>query len=418
MRVARSLLVVTPLVATAFLTLSTGRSTANSSRFELGRPLEGIGFQERRAFRDGKDAFEENEAGQDRLGPIFNNTGCAVCHSSPATGGASPINETRAQKLVGNQLFDLPGGSLFQSDGISAGCRETLPSDANVVALRQTTPLFGLGLVEAIPDGEIEAYAFRQARFHPEQAGRVNRVLDVASGNQQRVGRFGWKDQQATLLSFSGDAYVNEMGVTSRFFPNENAPNGDMTKLKACDKAADPEDTEDDVTKFANFMRLLAAPPRDERLSRLEAALDRGGDDRDRPDGRDFEHRFDRDSGPARGEKVFTAIGCAVCHYAGYVARSRIDAIDGKRVGAYSDFLLHDVGTGDGIAQGNARPNELRTTPLWGLQESAPYLHDGSAASIRDAIKRHANQGASSSKAFDALSWNMQQSVIEFLEAI
>src|SRR5262245_13896735 len=338
MRVARSLLVVTPLVATAILTLSTGRSTANSSRFELGRPLEGIGFMERRAFRDGKEAFEEVETDADGLGPTFNNTGCAVCHSSPATGGASPILETRAQKLVGNQLFELPGGSLFQSEGISPGCRETLPPEANVVALRQTTPLFGVGLIEAIPDSEIEQYAFRQARFHPEQAGRVNRVLDVASGNQQRVGRFGWKDQQATLLSFSGDAYLNEMGVTSKFFPNENAPNGDMTKLKACDKTPDPEDKDDDVTLFANFMRLLAPPPRDERLGRLDTAFDRDGDDRDRADGRDFEHRFERDSGPARGEKVFTAIGCAVCHYAGYVARSRIDAINGRRVGAYSDF--------------------------------------------------------------------------------
>lgn len=412
MRVVRSLFVVAPLVAAAFVTLSTGRSTANTSRFELGRPLEGIGFLERKAFRDGKDAFAEVEADTDGLGPIFNNTGCAVCHSSPATGGASPINETRAQKLVGNQLFDLPGGSLFQSDATSPGCRETLPAEANVIGLRQTTPLFGLGLVEAIPDFEIEAYAFRQARFHPAEAGRVNRVLDVASGGQSRVGRFGWKDQQATLLSFSGDAYVNEMGVTSKFFPNENAPNGDMTKLKSCDKAKDPEDGDDDVTLFANFMRLLAPPPRDERLSLLEAgSFNRDGDgDRDRS--------FDRDIGPARGEKVFAAIGCGVCHYSGYVARSRIDAINGKRVGSYSDYLLHDIGTADGIAQGNARPNELRTTPLWGLQESAPYLHDGSAATIQDAIKRHGNQAAASRKAFDGLSWHLQQSLVEFLEAI
>ncbi len=419
MRVARSLLVVTPLVAATFVTLSTGRSTANSSRSELGRPLEGIGFQERKAFRDGKDAFAEVETDADGLGPIFNNTGCAVCHSSPAVGGASPINETRAQKLVGNQLFDLPGGSLFQSDATSSGCRENLPAEANVVGLRQTTPLFGLGLVEAIPDFEIEAYAFRQARFHPAEAGRINRVLDVASGGQSRVGRFGWKDQQATLLSFSGDAYVNEMGVTSKFFPNENAPNGDMTKLKACDKAADPEDKDDDVTLFTNFVRLLAPPPRDERLSRLEvgSGFDGHGDgERDRDHGSD--RGFDRDIGPARGEKVFAAIGCGVCHYAGFVARSRIDAINGKRVGAYSDFLLHDIGTADGIAQGNARPNELRTTPLWGLQESAPYLHDGSAATIQDAIKRHGNQAAASRKAFDGLSWHLQQSLVEFLEAI
>jgi CxxC motif-containing protein (DUF1111 family) len=417
MRVARPLLVVTPFVTAIVVCLTTGRTSAHGSPAELGRPLEGLNMQQRAQFRDGKAAFEEVEDVADGLGPIFNNTGCAVCHSSPVTGGGSAINETRAQKLVGGQLFDFPGGSLFQSQAISTNCGETIPPDANVTAFRQTTPLFGLGLVEAIPDGEIEAYAFQQARQHPEQAGRVNRVTDVASG-QNRVGRFGWKDQQATLLSFSGDAYVNEMGVTNKFFPTENAPNGDLVKLKACDTVADPEDKNDDVTLFANFMRLLAPPPRDPSLAHSTA--DGGGDMRDR-----FSSFFRRGkdpspdlSGPAAGEKVFEQIGCAVCHHSGFVARSRIDAIDGQPVNAYSDFLLHDVGTGDGIAQGTARPNELRTPPLWGLSDSAPYLHDGSAATVRDAIKRHGNQAADARKAFDGLSWHQQQAVLDFLDAI
>ena len=115
---------------------------------------------------------------------------------------------------------------------------------------------------------------------------------------------------------------------------------------------------------------------------------------------------------------MFAEVGCVVCHYAGYVAKSRIDAINGQRVGAYSDFLLHDIGTGDGIAQGDAGPNELRTTPLWGLSDSAPYLHDGSAASVRDAIKRHGKQADASRKAFDALPFNLQDAMLDFLDAI
>ncbi|MFI4944767.1 MAG: di-heme oxidoredictase family protein [Burkholderiales bacterium] len=427
MRVARTLPLVTPFVTAVVLCFSTGRTSAHASRFELGRPIEGLSLQERKLFRDGKEAFEEEEAESDGLGPIFNNTGCATCHSTPVVGGSSPLNETRGQKLTGNTLIELPGGSLFQSDAISAACRESVPLEANVIAPRQTTPLFGMGLIEAIPDFQIEGYRFLQARLHPEQAGRLAVIDDVASGTR-RVGRFGWKNQQATLPAFSGDAYLNEMGITSKLFPNENPPNGDLTKLKACDKHPDPEDEDDDVTLFTNFMRLLAPPPRDAGLSRLDGSdsdfehrFDRGGggdrgDHGDRGDRGDHGDRGDR--GAARGERVFQQIGCAVCHHAGYVTRSRIEALDGKRVGAYSDFLLHDIGTGDGIAQAAARPNELRTTPLWGLSESAPYLHDGSAATVRDAIKRHGNQAATARATYDALPFELQSALLDFLDAI
>ena len=133
---------------------------------------------------------------------------------------------------------------------------------------------------------------------------------------------------------------------------------------------------------------------------------------------RDRDSDRNADRGPAKGARVFENVGCGVCHHAGFVARSRIDAIDGKRVNAYSDFLLHDIGTGDGIAQGNARPNELRTPPLWGVSESAPYLHDGSAATIRDAIKAHKNQAARSRRAFDDLPFDLQEALLDFLDAI
>ena len=405
MKTARPFLAWTLVVCLA-LAGAVSRSLAGSaSRSELGKPLDGLSMDERKLFRDGKEAFSEAEDAASGLGPIFNNNSCVACHSVPAIGGSSPINETRAQRVDGSGAhFEFEGGSLFQSDAISPGCQEVVPPGANAIARRQTTPLFGLGLVEAIPDGQIADYAAEQARATPLQAGRVNWVTDVASG-RSRVGRFGWKNQQATLLAFSGDAYINEMGITSPLFPTENAPNGNLGKLAACDKVADPEDTENDVAAFANFMRLLAPPPGDEGCGRA-----------------DHRHRSSRGRrGPSRlerGERIFERVGCAVCHRAGFTASSPIAAIDGETVDAYSDFLLHDVGTGDGIVQGGAEANELRTAPLWGLSESAPYLHDGSAATIKEAIRRHANQGAAAQQAFRALSDADQHALVAFLNSL
>jgi len=383
-------------------------ASANGARGLYGKPLDGLTMDQRKLFRDGKEAFETAEDAADGLGPIFNNVSCVACHSSPAVGGASPINETRAQKLAGGDLLEFPGGSLFQSDAISPNCRENVPREANVIAQRQTTPLFGLGLVEAIPDAQIEAYRAEQARAHPDQAGRLNRVTDAASGGALRVGRFGWKAQQATLDSFSGDAYLNEMGITSRFFPVENAPNGNAAKLGACDSVKDPEDTDGDTVLFTNFMRLLAPPPGDDRDGRGFRGF--GGFGRG--------HGGRRASAGGRGEQLFESVGCAVCHHAGFTASSPIAAINGETVDAYSDFLLHDVGTGDGIAQGDAPPNMLRTPPLWGVSDSGPYLHDGSAPTIKDAIRRHANQGAAARRAFEQLSRPEEEALLSFLDSL
>jgi CxxC motif-containing protein (DUF1111 family) len=392
------------------LFLLAGRSHAGGVRFahgQFGKPLEGLTMQQRTLFRDGKAAFEQADDAAEGLGPIFNANSCVACHSVPAVGGTSALNETRAARVENGHYLELAGGSLFQSTAISPSCAETVPATANVVAGRETTPLFGLGLVEAIPDHAIEAYASRQASLHPAQAGRVNRLLDVASG-QSRVGRFGWKAQQASLLAFSGDAYVNEMGITNRLFPTENAPNGDLVKLARCDTVKDPEDVNDDMTAFANFMRFLAPPPRD-------GDSDRDGDrDKDKDDDSD-----DDAHGPAvSGRALFSKVGCAVCHRASFRAASPIEAINERRVAAFSDFLLHDVKTGDGIIQGKAGGNEFRTPPLWGISQSAPYLHDGSAPTIQDAIQRHGNQGASARDAFAALCFSEQQALLAFLDSI
>jgi CxxC motif-containing protein (DUF1111 family) len=408
MKAARAPFVLAPFAAVAIAWMIGPPVSAGGRHAGFGKPLDGITMDERKLFRDGKDEFEQVQSVASGLGPIFNNVSCVACHFAPAVGGTSGITETRAQRVVGANHFEVPGGSLFQSNGISPNCRESVPPDANVIALRQTTPLFGVGLIEAIPDAQIEAYGAEQASAHPQQAGLVHRVLDVASG-AFRVGRFGWKAQQATLLAFSGDAYVNEMGITSRLFPTENAPNGDARKLAACDAVNDPEDTRDDIVAFENFMRLLAPPPRDHDGER----------DGDHDGDHDREH--ERNQGASRGNRgrhLFETVGCAVCHRAGFTAVSSSAAINGHTVDAFSDFLLHDVGTGDGIVQGDAPANVLRTPPLWGISESAPYLHDGSAATISEAIRRHANQGATARKAFQELSHEEQKALLEFLDSI
>jgi CxxC motif-containing protein (DUF1111 family) len=404
---ARRCLPLTLLVA-AVLASGAGRSMAGAGRHSgprarqfgphdghsqpaLGEPLEGLTRDQLALFQAGLETFSEEETTVDGLGPIFNGVGCGACHSSPAVGGASDVNETRAARVDGQTYVELPGGSLFQASAVRPDCAETVPADANVGGQRQTQPLFGLGLVEAIPDWQIQAYRRLQARSFPGQAGRINNVRDLVTG-RFRVGRFGWKDQLATLVDFSADAYLNEMGITSPFLPTENAPNGDQALLKACDTVPDPEDDGDDIEAFADFIRLLAPPPRDD-----------GG-----------RHT----TGPSTGEHLFEQVGCAVCHTTVYRAESPIAAINGRRVEAFSDFLLHDVGTGDGIVQGQARGSEFRTAPLWGLSASGPYLHDGTAATVTEAIQRHGNQGAAASRAFAALSPQAQKALLDFLDSI
>ena len=357
----------------------------------FGDPLPGSSASELDAFFDGQEEFREIEEAPGGLGPTFNLDGCAACHNRPAVGGGSRIIETRFG-WTDNTVFDplaAQGGSLLQQSSSDPACAEIVPGNANVFAQRQTTPLFGAGLVEAIPDADITARADAETLLDAGRAGRAHLVTSVSDA-QVHVGRFGWKAQQALLLDFSGDAYVNEMGITNRLFPEENAPNGDLALLALCDDVADPEDVDDDIDAFTNFMRFLAPPPPRPQLS----------------------------TRVLRGAQLFDEIGCAFCHYAGYVAASQSQAIDGQTVNAFSDFLLHDIGTGDGIVQGDAAGTEIRTAPLWGLRKSAPYLHDGSAVTVTLAIERHAAQGASAADAFRALEPFDRRALLRFLRTL
>ena len=389
------------LVAAAVLftsTLATAQSAAPQPPPPpppVGNPLPGLTAAQLAAFRAGADDFLEVEKPGTGLGPIFNRDSCVACHGGPFVGGSSSITATRFGKVT-NGVFDpltSLGGSLLQERAISQDGLEKVPQQANITARRQTTPLFGLGLIEAIPDDVILKGVRKTAV--DGVLGKASSVLDVASG-KPRVGRFGWKAQQATLLAFAGDAYLNEMGITNRFFPTENAPNGNVALLQKLDKIKDPEDQPDasgkaGVDKLADFMRFLAPlPPQSTTAS------------------------------TAFGAKFFLDGGCAACHTPSMTTGpNTVAALNNKAVNLYSDLLLHDMGSlGDGIVQGNASPREMRTAPLWGVAASAPYLHDGRATSLDAAIRAHDGEARVSRDKYLKLTTDQQKLLAEFLKSL
>jgi Di-haem oxidoreductase, putative peroxidase len=224
----------------AILALRMGLGFGGAPGGEFGGPIGGVSPDELQRFNDGRTAFEEVEDAGDGLGPVFNGTSCAGCHNVGATGGGSEVLETRFGTVTDGAFDPLVerGGSLIQTDGIGAqgACvfvGETVPAEATAVARRRATPLFGLGLVDAVPDATFVTLARQQARRRPETAGRPSMVVDVTTG-AVAVGKFGWKGQVASLRQFSADAYVNEMGITTPLAPDESCPQGDCALL-ACD---------------------------------------------------------------------------------------------------------------------------------------------------------------------------------------
>jgi CxxC motif-containing protein (DUF1111 family) len=360
-----------------------------------GDPFPELSQNQLNDFADGYDQFVNVETLESGLGPIYNNTSCGNCHTAPAPGGGSAALVTRFghdESGTFDPLAEL-GGSLLQSQAIDPGALERIPSEADVIAQRKTSALFGAGLIEAIPDQDIQALATRKKA--DGVLGRAALVEDVTTG-QQRVGRFGWKAQQATLLAMAADEYVNEIGITNRYFPTENAPNGNEQVLDEFDQIADPEDTADSTGKAAidrvtDFMQLLAPPP----LPKPSAEV-------------------------TEGARLFSQVGCAECHVPKLkTGSSSISALDHKDVWLYSDLLLHDMGNlNDGIAQGDALPNEMKTAPLWGLKFKAPYLHDGRAPTLADAISDHDGEATPARDRFSKLPAAQQRLLLDFLRSL
>jgi CxxC motif-containing protein (DUF1111 family) len=419
---------------------------------------ESNGFDDAATFSEDRDEFDAIETIADGLGPLYNAQSCRECHQNPLSGGGSQIAELRAGHRGAGGKFETPrvpiargtvfieGRTLINDRAICPNAEhpddqieERVPDDAEIRTFRISISLFGDGFVEAVSDEFLKEYAERQRR---ETKGRIaGLVIEVpvleAKQESYRVGRFGWKNQQASLLSFSADAYLNEMGITSRLLPDE------VTAL--CDTIPDPEDTPDavtarrakrakagtapakkgageevaDIDRFARFMRSTKAPPRDAKL----AATD----------------------GAQRGSKFFDQIGCATCHARNLVtvpAGTHVNggtltippALGNKLFHPFSDFLLHDVGTGDGIAiavvehHGRAyrhmqpemekTSNRIRTAPLWGLRMRDRLMHDGQSFTLRDAIGRHDGEGRDARRRFEKLRDDEQVALIAFLNSL
>src|SRR5229473_7504925 len=288
-----------------------------SAATTLGDPFANLSAAQLALVDAGKVEFEAVEAIDEGLGPVFNEASCATCHNGPV-GGTTGRMETRFGRVVNGGFDPLTelGGSLIQDKGIglvttAAGSftfvGEVVPTGATVTARRITTPLFGLGLVDAVPDEQLVQLARLEAATSPATAGTLTLTTDIRTG-RTRVGRFGWKAQVPTLFQFSGDAYLNEMGITTPDFPNENCPQGDCSEL-SFNPAPGINDDGSGPVLLTNFMTLLAAPPR--------AAQNGNTSD---------------------GEASFDRVGCTACHVATlHTGSNAVSALDHKTYHPYSD---------------------------------------------------------------------------------
>jgi CxxC motif-containing protein (DUF1111 family) len=350
----------------------------------MGAPVPGLTASQLDRFVKGKAEFDHILSNAEGLGPCFNDTGCAQCHAVPESGGGSNITVTRfGKKATINTPFDplaSLGGSLLQAHAIDPAVQEVIPPEADVTTPRETPSVFGAGLVQAIPDAVLIGNQANGGTAH------VVTLLEDPNG-PTHIGRFGWKAQVATMLSFSGDASLNEMGLTNALVGTENAPNGNQALLAQYDLVPDPEDQPDGegftrIERMDDFQRFLAPPPQTPKSGMT-------------------------------GETLFNTIGCATCHVPSYTTGSASEtALSGKVIHPYSDFLLHDMGSlGDGIVQGMGTEKLMRTSSLWGLNVRAvdSLLHNGSATgfseagNIEAAIAAHDGQGGPARDAFNGL---------------
>lgn len=418
-------------------------------------------------------------AGQ--LGPLFNNTSCAACHSNPAMGGGGlNLFEQRLSTggppvrifAVDNMLMEGPtmentdvifpygiaaatlGGEIGLADDRASTCQQVeetrgfsyklpicIPGTSNntgttgtptCIAHRESLPIYGDGLVEATADETFEQIAANQ---DPSIRGSTRMIVEtnqngpptsevssatLAALSTPHVGRFGWKDEHATLLGFAGDAYLNEIGITNDLNknPNTTCAMGVTQFGVPLQVADDPEDTVDstgraDLDRFTDFMRGLQPPPQAPQTADSQA-----------------------------GQQLFGQINCSGCHVESITTASNPSAfvpptINGQPLTStmnstlanvtyhpYSDFLMHDMGSmADGVNDNNSPtdvggPTMVRTMPLWGIRAREFYLHDGRAADIPTAILLHDGQGKAAAQAFQALSPSQRQQIVDFIETL
>jgi CxxC motif-containing protein (DUF1111 family) len=367
------------------------------------------------SFARDQQVYETTHDVNSGLGPVFNARACSDCHQNPVSGGPSQFTELRVGHKDANGNFVNPtipiddgassisGRSLVNDRAVVPEAQEHVPDTENIRALRAALNTLGDGFVEAIDDNTLLAIADQQMRTtHGKIHGEAIEVPVLEAPGQNRIGRFGWKDQHSSLLSFIGDAYLNEMGVTNRLRPKDETTIGKVT--------ADPEDVPDnlglaDIDHFAEFVRGTKAPPRD-------AELAAGAD-------------------AHAGQVLFQRIGCNVCHVQTVTTAPPSTPINGgtfavpaalgnKIIHPYGDFLLHDIKTGDGIVQAGPQDtaNKLRTAPLWGLRMRPRFMHDLKSLTLESAIERHKGEAEDVIERFFDLTEAQKQQLFTFLNSL
>ena len=470
-----------------------GRAVHSSGQLLIQPPEAITGFDDQsNGFSDpdrrkaDQKFFEEVESiVPDGLGPLYNAQSCRECHQTPVTGAASQVTELRVGHLDLHRQFQNPqipinhgaeiirDRNLVNDRAICPEIQERVPGTEIVRTTRLATNTLGDGYVEAITDETLLKIRRKQCKAsHGTICGQAIKVLVPESEGPDRIGRFGWKDQHASLLAFAADAYLNEMGITNSLQKTEvtticnppvatTVPNTDPTKITEPNSLPDPTDNNlEDIDHFASFMRSLKAPARDETAASAP--------------------------GVKHGAKLFANIGCASCHVETIVTGKspaapggsglHPDALENRTIHPYSDFLLHDVGTRDGIPialvehfgrertekwmheleaarvaeawqrqKGKAEDecsenyqtavveggkhadllrdtlcarNKLRTAPLWGLRLRSRLMHDGASVRLSDAIRRHKGEAEAVAERFSKLTPADKKALFAFLQSL
>ena len=429
-------------VVAAVITLALASAAAQFPDAPTGFDNKTNGIVDDTTHQDDQMKFDEVEQISDGLGPLYNAQSCRECHQSPVSGAASQVTELRVGHQGPDGRFLTPnipiaggaevisGRSLVNDRAICPNAtfpnveiQERVPDSETIHAFRLSLNLLGDGFVEAIADQTLIDLSKQQCKSsHGKVCGQILYVPIVEAPGQMGVGRFGWKNQHASLLSFAADAYLNEMGITNRLQPNE------VTNL--CNRASEPNDTPgsdglSDIDHFARFIRATKAPARDSQLAKTSSAI--------------------------RGLELFNKIGCATCHVESLTtapAGTKINggtftippALGSLTLHPYGDFLMHDVGTGDGILQATiehyghqvfqrmsgylskqnfeSSRNKMRTAPLWGVRLRPRLMHDGAALTLLEAISRHRGEASHVTQQFEKLKKTDQDAVLEFLKSL
>ena len=340
---------------------------------EAGAPSRSLSAEEEALWLEGRRLFDRDMMLSEGLGPFFNGDSCRACHFEPALGGAGPlgVNVVHHGTFEGDQ-FTVPssGRTILPKLSAQGLPREEYNEGHNTFESRQTPSAFGLGLIESIPEETILA----NADPDDEDGDGIRGVARVLPDG--RLGRFGWKAQVPSVQEFVRDAMSNELGAT---LPVEEGQTFGF--LTDDDNVPDPEMSIDQLVAVTFFLSHIAGP--------------------------------EPTAGDAEGAQIFESIGCASCHV------PSMQGADGP-VNLYSDLLLHDVApeSATGVPDDQASNRQFRTPPLWGISQTGPYMHDGLATTLEDAILAHDTEALTSRQNFLALSEDEQAALLRFLSGL